>query len=84
MTAGRQHTKNPMIFAASQAITASLTDVAGKDLFEFGYGMGRGLAALGAASVSGCDLAACWSWHGGDCLVCGSSGEIAEAADHFV
>jgi len=50
---------NPMVFAATQAVAALAKRVAGKDVFEFGCGTGRNLAALkagGASSLAGCDL----------------------------
>lgn len=50
---------NPMVFAAAQAAAALATEAVGRDVFEFGCGTGRNLAALkaaGAASLSGCDL----------------------------
>lgn len=50
---------NPMVFAATRALAASLPDVSGRDVFEFGCGTGRNLAflkAAGARSLAGCDL----------------------------
>ncbi len=51
---------NPMVFMASQAIDASIGDLAGvRAAFEFGCGTGRNLELLrlrGVASLSGCDL----------------------------
>lgn len=51
---------NPMVFMASEIVRRSLAPiVAGRDVFEFGCGTGRNLAALEAASASsmtGCDL----------------------------
>ena len=46
---------NPMVFMASEAIR-QCPDFRGRRVFEFGCGTGRNLAALGAASVAGCDL----------------------------
>jgi malonyl-CoA O-methyltransferase len=50
---------NPMGFGAGRVVDALAPDAGGKDVFEFGCGTGRNLAALkraGAASLAGCDL----------------------------
>jgi malonyl-CoA O-methyltransferase len=51
---------NPMVFMASEALAASVGDLAGVGAaFEFGCGTGRNLKLLqsrGVASLSGCDL----------------------------
>ena len=52
---------NPMVFAASRVVEATLGDVCGKDVVEFGCGTGRNLSALkalGARSLAGCDVSA--------------------------
>ena len=52
---------NPMVAAASHIVGTSLGDVSGQDVIEFGCGTGRNLSALkalGARSVTGCDLSA--------------------------
>lgn len=49
---------NPMVFAASRALTTDGASVGGKDCLEFGCGTGRNLAAFlgaGARSVVGFD-----------------------------
>lgn len=52
---------NPMVAAASHIVGTALGDVSGQDIIEFGCGTGRNLSALkalGARSVTGCDLSA--------------------------
>lgn len=52
---------NPMVFAATRVLAQMMPDVRGRDVFEFGCGTGRNLAAFeaaGAKSVAGCDLSA--------------------------
>ena len=52
---------NPMVAAASHVVETALGDVSGQDIIEFGCGTGRNLSALkalGARSVTGCDLSA--------------------------
>jgi malonyl-CoA O-methyltransferase len=51
--------ENPMVFLASCVIAGCLSEARGMDVFEFGCGTGRNLAAMkeaGARSVAGCDL----------------------------
>ena len=52
---------NPMVAAASHVVGTALGNVSGQDVIEFGCGTGRNLSALkalGAQSVTGCDLSA--------------------------
>jgi len=50
---------NPILFVAGHAVATLSGSVVGKQVFEFGCGTGRNLAALkafGAAGLAGCDL----------------------------
>jgi ubiquinone/menaquinone biosynthesis C-methylase UbiE len=52
-------TDNPMVYAATYALAAGLSNVKGMDCVEFGCGTGRNLAAMakaGARTVTGLDL----------------------------
>ncbi len=53
--------ENPMAFAAAHVVGTALGDVSGQDVIEFGCGTGHNLGALkalGARSLTGCDLSA--------------------------
>jgi ubiquinone/menaquinone biosynthesis C-methylase UbiE len=52
-------TDNPMVYAATHALAAGLSNVRGLDCVEFGCGTGRNLAAMalaGARTIKGFDL----------------------------